>query len=152
MPAGISSARGIDTALLNALFWESDKCATVVDRLSSLRRALTSRSALDELNAVCGHVHLLRSAMLAVADLFPLHPQSIQAFLNHLDMVLPSISKTLDDVQILCSGRRRFGDASWDRLMDVMFDNSDRKFELDGRFKLYTKFFDALFLGIIEYV
>ncbi|KAJ6780570.1 hypothetical protein PWT90_04053 [Aphanocladium album] len=150
MPAGIRSAHGMDTALLHAIFWESDKCATVMDLLSTLRGALTSRTSLDELNTVCHHIHKLRSAMLAFADLFPLHAESIQAFLNHLDMVLPSISKTLDDIQHLCAGRRRFGDASWDRLMNAMFDGSNRKFELDGRFKLYAKFFDVLFLGITQ--
>ncbi|OAA77980.1 Peptidase C48, SUMO/Sentrin/Ubl1 [Akanthomyces lecanii RCEF 1005] len=150
MPAaGHRSAHGIDTTLLNALYWESDKCATVTQLLSSLGRTLHRAAAL-ELKRVCQQVHDLRGAMLAFADLFPLHPESVYYFLNHLDMVLPSISKTLDDIQILCPGHRRLDDAGWDHLLDTMFDESNQKLELEARFKLYTKFFDNLFLGLIQ--
>ncbi|OAQ98053.1 hypothetical protein LLEC1_03014 [Akanthomyces lecanii] len=150
MPAaGHRSAQGIDTALLNALYWESDKCATVTRLLSGLGRTL-HRAAAVELKRVCQQVHGLRGAMLALADLFPLHTESVYYYLNHLDMVLPSISKTLDDIQILCPGHRRLDDAGWDHLLDTMFDESNQKLELEGRFKLYTRFFDNLFLGLIQ--
>lgn len=152
MPAaGHRSVHGIDTALLNALYWESDKCATVTQLLSSLGRNLHRPAAL-ELKRVCQQVHDLRGAMLAFADLFPLNPESVYYFLNHLDMVLPSISKTLDDVQIYCPGHRWLNDAGWVYLLDAMFYDSNQKLELDQRFKLYTKFFDNLFLGLIQYV
>lgn len=151
MPAGIRSANGIDTALLNALFWESEKCATVMDRLSHLRRVL-SQEAQKELNDVRNEIDSTRRAMLSFADLFPLHTASIHAFLNHIDMALPSVSKSLDDIQVLCNGRGRFTDERWDYLYDVMFNGSGRKFELEKRFSYYAKFFDILSEGITEYV
>lgn len=151
MPAGIRSANGIDTALLNALFWESEKCATVMDRLSHLRRVL-SREAQKELNDVRNEIDSTRRAMLSFADLFPLHTASIHAFLNHIDMALPSVSKSLDDIQVLCNGRGRFTDERWDYLYEVMFNGSGRKFEVEKRFSYYAKFFDILSEGITEYV
>lgn len=146
-----SATYGIDTALINALYWESDKCNTVMDLLLDLGHTL-SRDTLHELKTVHHELHELRRAMLAFADIFPLYNKSISFFLNYLDTVLPSISKTLDDIQILCPRHRRLEDTGWDYLMDIMLDESKQHFPLDTRLKLYRKFFDFLFLGITQYV
>lgn len=143
-------AEGINTALLNALFWESEKCATVMDRLSQLRRALSRDvDALKDLHELRTQIDATRGAMLAFADLFPIYPLSVEDFLNHLDIALPSISQTLDDIQILCGGR--CNEKRWYRMWDIMWDKTAGKFEIDDRFKIYARFFELLADGLTQY-
>ncbi|PMB69828.1 hypothetical protein BM221_004475 [Beauveria bassiana] len=149
MPAGIRSAHGFDTALLEALFWESGKCITVVNLLTGLRHHL-SKSASDELDDLCNQLRRLRRAMLGFADLFPLHKEAIHTCLNHLDITLPSVSKTLDDIQRHCHAQYSFADGAWDRLIMDMTTGRRRRLELWDRFELYTDFFENLFSAMIQ--
>ncbi|TQV99739.1 hypothetical protein IF1G_01954 [Cordyceps javanica] len=149
MPPGLRYVRGIDTALLKALFWEADKCLTVMDILSTLRHTL-SPSYIRRLDKLCILLNSLRSAMLVVGDIFPLHTESIDLYLNHLDMSLPSISKTLDDIQLRCAHGNFYGNADWDRLMYAMSRGDRVRLELFGRLTLYYEFFDMLYLAMTQ--
>lgn len=140
----------MDTVLLNALFWQAEKCATVMDRLTALRRHLR-REYQQELNSVRDKIGQTRGAMICFADLFPLNLYNIHQYLNHIDMVLPSVSQTLDDMLAMCQGRGRFNDDRWNDLADFMFEGSDCKFDLDERFEKYARFFDYLAFAIMPY-
>ncbi|OAA67571.1 hypothetical protein ISF_03747 [Cordyceps fumosorosea ARSEF 2679] len=152
MPEGMPYNPGMDTTLLMALFSESKKCVAA-ERLVRSFRAVVSRPTGNGPQRLIDMLEALRLAMLSFADLFPLNIRSIHGYLNHLDMVVPSISATLDRLLTImkyCLSRRYFDNAGWDHLLFVMSGGDRPGVELWDRLKLYHDFFNVLFFAIIR--
>lgn len=142
---------GMDTHLLENLVYEAEQCARAMDDLARLRRSLAP-SQRDELLLTRERVGVCRSALLALADSFPLHAAQVFRILNHVDAALQCLGRTLRDLHGWCADLSLSREERWRMMARAMLVEGKGRMTLEKRFKLYAKFFECLDLALCGYV
>ncbi|KAK3180342.1 hypothetical protein K4F52_008313 [Lecanicillium sp. MT-2017a] len=138
---------GMDTHLLESLVYEAEQCARAMDDLARLRRSLAP-SQCDELLLTRERVGVCRSALLALADSFPLHAAQVFRILNHVDAALKCLGRTLRDLHGWCTDLSLSREERWRMMARAMLVEGKGRMTLEKRFRIYARFFECLELAL----
>jgi hypothetical protein len=142
----------MDTLLLDGLVYEAEQCAKAMDDLAYLRRSVTADHQRTELLLTRERIQNTRSALLALADSFPLYTAQVFKILNHVDIALQCLGRTIRDLRRWCADAALSREQRWLLLARAMLDESGGRMTLAKRFRLYARFFEHLELVLSRLV
>ena len=142
--ARISRIGGMDSLLLDGLVYEAEQCAKAMDDLAHLRRSVSADHQRAELLLTRERIQNTRSALLALADSFPLYTAQVFRILNHVDVALQCLGRTVRDLRRWCADAELSREQRWLLLARAMLEESGGRMTLGRRFRLYARFFDHL--------
>lgn len=100
-------------------------------------------SSLNCLAATAAAISSAASLLRELADLAQVHMDRVPIVLDHLNVVLPCMSRTLRDVVAAYEDTRLSRSERWRQLWEHMMDEDDG-LGLLGRFALYHQFLASL--------
>lgn len=143
-------AASFDIKLLSGCALEAQRTDLVALQLEGLGYSL-SESGLGHLSIIVKEMHLTARFLRELADYSQIHQDRIPIVLNHLNIVLPCISRTLRDIQSYIEDRSMTKKNRWRTMYHEMKEEADGM-ELAERFSVYKYFLTSLRDVLIRYV
>lgn len=140
----------IELHLFGGCCLEAQRSDTVALQIEGLRFALGENndvhmaSIVDSIRACACHLREL-------ADLSQIHQERIRIVLNHLNVILPCLSRTLRDITTYYEDRSMSKKNRWRTMYHNMAEEAEGM-TLPHRFKLYNYFLKSLRDVLIRYV
>ncbi|KAM0330088.1 hypothetical protein ACHAQA_004259 [Verticillium albo-atrum] len=138
----IERAGQIDVHLLEGCCREAERADIVAVRLEGLRLALPE-SFHPHMTAVIEETHGCARILRDLADRAHVHVSRVPMTLNHLNIILPCLSRTLRDMTMYYEDKTVHKDIRWRRMYNKMKDEVDG-LPLPQRFIVYNHFLTML--------
>lgn len=143
-------AATFDIKLFGGCALEAQRADTVAIQLEGLGNSLTE-AGVGHLTVIVGEMQLTAYFLRELADYSQIHQDRIPIVLNHLNIVLPCISRTLRDIQGYIEDRSMTKKNRWRTMYHVMREEADG-IELAQRFSIYKYFLTSLRDVLIRFV
>jgi len=121
---------------------EAHRCDAVALQLEGLRGYLLDAS-VGHLSNIIDDIRLTACSLRELADLSQVHQDRIPVVLNHLNILLPCLSRTLRDITSYYEDTTMTKINRWRNMYHCMKDEGDGM-TLGGRFMLYSYFLGSL--------
>ena len=132
----------VEQHLLNGCCLEAQRAENVALQLEGLRNALADASSAP-LTLIIEEVHNSARFLRELADLSQMHQDRVAIVLNHLNVVLPCLSRTLRDITTYYEDRSMTKKNRWRNMYHQMKDETDGV-SLHQRFLVYNYFLTSL--------
>lgn len=143
-------AASFDIKLFGGCALEAQRADTVALQLEGLGNSLTE-SSIGHLAIIVEEIHWIAAFLRELADYSQIHQDRIPIVLNHLNVVLPCISRTLRDIQGYIENKSMTKRNRWRTMYHEMKEEADG-IELAQRFSIYKYFLTSLRDVLIRFV
>lgn len=134
----------IEVHLFGGCCLEAQRSDTVALQLEGLRFALGKEENSDvHLATIVDTIRACARLLRELADLSQIHQERIRIVLNHLNVILPCLSRTLRDITTYYEDRALTKTNRWRTMYHKMAEEAEGM-TLPHRFKLYNYFLKSL--------
>lgn len=140
----------IELHLFGGCCLEAQRSDTVALQLDGLRYAIGENNDVH-MTTVIEEIRACGSHLRELADLSQIHQDRVAVVLNHLNVILPCLSKTLRDITSYYEDRTLTKKNRWRTMYHNMADEAE-SMTLPHRFRLYNYFLTSLRDVLIRYV
>ncbi|KAL6869888.1 hypothetical protein ACO1O0_001220 [Amphichorda felina] len=133
----------IELHLFGGCCLEAQRCDTVALQLEALRNALMSGPSPVHLTPIIDGVRASGRFLRELADLSQVHQDRLPVVLNHLNIILPCLSRTLRDITGHYEDRSLTKKNRWRTMYHKMMEEADGT-PLSQRFSIYNYFLTSL--------
>lgn len=140
----------IEVHLFGGCCLEAQRCDTVALNLEGLRTALGEINNVH-LSTIIDEVRTSGRCLRELADMSQVYQDRVPVVLNHLNVVLPCLSRTLRDITGYYENRTLTKRNRWRTMYHDMMEEADGV-ALPQRFSIYNYFMTSLKDVLIKYV
>jgi hypothetical protein len=126
----------VEVVLLRGCILEAERADTVWLRLDGLRKALAEKGHVY-LNATIAGIRLGSGLLRELADLSQIHQERIPVTLDHLNIVLPCLSRSLRDITSYYEDKSMSKHNRWRKMFHSLTEEANGLI-LPERFTLYN--------------
>ena len=142
-------AASFDVKLFSGCALEAQRAETVALQLEGLGNSL-NESSLVHMALIIDEMHWTAAFLRELADYSQIHQDRIPIVLNHLNVILPCLSRTLRDIQRYVEDRSLTKRNRWRAMYHDMKEEADG-IDLSKRFRIYKYFLTSLRDVLIRY-
>lgn len=139
----------MDVKLFSGCALEAQRADTVALQLEGLGNSLNEAS-LVHMAVIIDEMHWTAAFLRELADYSQIHQDRIPIVLNHLNILLPCLVRTLVDIQRYVENRSLSRKDRWRAMYHDMKDEADG-IDLAARFRIYKYFLTSLRDVLIRY-
>ena len=140
----------VELHLFGGCCLEAQRSDTVALQIEGLRFAMGENNDIH-MTVMVDEIRACARVLRELADLSQIHQERIRVVLNHLNVVLPCLSRTLRDITTHYEDRRMSKKNRWRTMYHGMAEEAEG-LTLPHRFKLYNYFLTSLRNVLIRYV